>query len=430
VLSGIVISAWAPADKARAQQDSGDRSVAAPRPSGRGTVRTGADLIAERNFAGLAGMRVGLVSNHTGLVGAIHIADLIHQSGTPRLAAILAPEHGFRGTAEAGAKVAGGVDPQTGVRVLSLYGKTRKPTPAMLRGLDVLVFDIQDIGVRFYTYISTMGLAMQAAAAAGIPFIVLDRPNPLSGVYVSGFVMEAAQRSFVGQYPIPQAHGLTIGELASLIKGERLLPGLEKLELHVELARGWRRSMLWPATGLEWVAPSPNIVSFDTALAYAGTGLLEATSASDGRGTMRPFATIGAPWIDGNRLAGELGGRGLPGARFESIRFTPRAIASMASAPRHEGKSVRGVRIAITDAAAYRPVETGIHVLDALLRQSSPAGSRPKLIDQPAFLARLAGTGRLGRMLEAGAAAEAIIASWRDEVSRFDALRKRYLRYA
>jgi uncharacterized protein YbbC (DUF1343 family) len=195
VLTGIAFSVMVMADRSAAQQNSGGGGVESRRSGGRPTVSTGADQLAERNFDELAGLRVGLVSNHTGKVGATHVADLLHRSGTARLAAILAPEHGFRGKAEAGAKVAGGVDPQTGVNVHSLYGKTRKPTRAMLRGLDVLVFDIQDIGVRFYTYISTMGLSMQAAAEAGIPFMVLDRTNPLGGAYVSGFVMEEALRS-------------------------------------------------------------------------------------------------------------------------------------------------------------------------------------------------------------------------------------------
>jgi uncharacterized protein YbbC (DUF1343 family) len=353
----------------------------------------------------------------------------MHASGAAKLAAILAPEHGFRGAAEAGVKVASGVDPRTGVKVHSLYGKTRKPTPQMLRDLDVLVFDIQDIGVRYYTYISTMGLAMQAAAEAGIPFLVLDRPNPLGGAYASGFVLEQALRSFVGQYPIPQVHGLSAAELASLIKGERMLAGMEKLELRVMLAEGWQRSMLWPATGLGWLAPSPNIVSFDTALAYAGTGLLEATSASDGRGTTRPFTTIGAPWVDAARLADELGGRGLPGVRFEATRFTPQPIAGLASAPRHAGSLVQGVRIVVADPGAFRPVETGIHVLEALQVQASSRRAVPPLIQQPSFLARLAGTRRLGAMLEAGAGAAEIVSAWEEELSRFNAVRARYLLY-
>ena len=192
------------------------------------TVVTGAERLAAAGFALLDRKRVGLITNQTGRVGADHVADLLSAARGPRLAAIFAPEHGFRGTAEAGAAVEDGRDPRTGVPVLSLYGATRKPTQAMLRDIDVLVLDIQDVGVRFYTYISTMGLAMQAAAARRIPFIVLDRPNPLGGEDVSGFVLEPALTSFVGQYPMPIIHGMTVGEIARMIKGERWLDGLDR----------------------------------------------------------------------------------------------------------------------------------------------------------------------------------------------------------
>ena len=198
------------------------QALASPQP-----VATGADMLAASGFAALAGKRVGLITNQTGRVGAEHLADLLSRAPKLKLTAIFAPEHGFRGKAEAGASVRSGADAKTGVPIHSLYGATRKPTQAMLRNVDALVFDIQDVGARFYTYISTMGLAMQAAAAARIPFFVLDRPNPLGGEYVSGFVLEPAFRSFVGQYPIPIVHGLTVGELARMIQGERWLDGLE-----------------------------------------------------------------------------------------------------------------------------------------------------------------------------------------------------------
>ncbi len=226
-------------------------------------VTTGAEAFAASRFAAVAGKRVGLVTNHTGRVRGEHLADVLSKAPNMKLTAIFAPEHGFRGTAEAGAKVRDGVDAKTGVAVFSLYGASRKPTSRMLRNVDVLVFDIQDIGVRFYTYISTMGLAMQAAAAARIPFVVLDRPNPLGGDYVSGFVLEPALRSFVGQYPIPIVHGMTVGELARMIQGEKWLDGLDGLQLSVVAMQGWQRSVRWPQTGLAWVATSPNIPTFE-----------------------------------------------------------------------------------------------------------------------------------------------------------------------
>ena len=198
----------------------------------------------------------------------------------------------FAAIAEAGAKVRDGVDAKTGVAVFSLYGASRKPTSRMLRDVDVLVFDIQDIGVRFYTYISTMGLAMQAAAAARIPFVVLDRPNPLGGEYVSGFVLEPALRSFVGQYPIPIVHGLTVGELARMIQGEKWLEGLDGLQLSVVAMQGWQRSMRWPQTQHAWVATSPNIPTFESALVYPGIGIVGETDVNEGRGTSTPFSRI------------------------------------------------------------------------------------------------------------------------------------------
>jgi uncharacterized protein YbbC (DUF1343 family) len=261
-------------------------------------VRVGAEVLAASEFARLAGKRVGLVTNQTGRVHDEHLADLLARSPGTKLAVIFAPEHGFRGAAEAGATVKDGVDARTGVPVRSLYGALKKPTPAMLRNVDILVFDIQDVGARFYTYISTMGLAMQAAAAARLPFLVLDRPNPLGGEYVSGFALEPSLASFVGRYPIPIVHGLTVGELARMIAGESWLDGLGGLALDVVAVEGWQRSMRWPQTGRAWVATSPNIPTFDSALAYPGIGVVGELAVNEGRGTPTPFCLFGAPWLD------------------------------------------------------------------------------------------------------------------------------------
>lgn len=391
-------------------------------------LQTGADLLAESGFAVLRGKRVGLVTNHTGLAGGRHIADLIAAAPGVKLAAILAPEHGFRGTVEAGAKVGNDVDASTGAPVFSLYGKTRKPTRAMLRGIDVLVFDIQDVGVRFYTYISTMGLAMQAAAEARIPFIVLDRPNPLGGTYVSGFVLEPRFASFVGQYPIPIVHGLTVGELARMVKGEHMLPGLEKLDLDVVPMRGWRRDMRWNDIARDWVPTSPNIPSFESALAYPGIGLVGETAVNEGRGTPIPFQEFGAPWLDASKIAARLNRLALPGVRFEPTTYTPRAIANVAPDPRFEDEKIEGVRLRITDVASFQPLETGIHVLVSLVAAARAAGEPDIFIKQP-MLRAIAGTERLHRMLAAGAGGDAIIASWPAEVAAFGRKREPYLLY-
>ncbi len=390
-------------------------------------VKTGAQLLAEDGFALLAGRRVGLIANHTTTVGGVHLADLLHAAPGLTLAALFGPEHGLRGTAEASEAVPDGRDARTGAPVFSLYGKTRQPTPAMLRGIDMLVFDMQDVGTRFYTFISTMGLAMQAAARARIPFVVLDRPNPLGGTYVAGFSVERRHISFVSQYPVPLAHGLTVGELARMIKGERLLPGVAGLDLRVVEMTGWRRAMLWPDTGLAWVATSPNVPDFETALIYPGTGLFEATAASEGRGTDRPFRLLGAPWADGDALAATLNARALPGVRFEAASFTPRGRPGMATAPKLDGRRLGGVQVVVTDPRALRPVETGVHLLHAFRAAARKRGKR--FIDRPDWLARLAGSRRLNGMLRRGVGPEAIIAAWRGDVEAFQRRRTPYLLY-
>jgi uncharacterized protein YbbC (DUF1343 family) len=391
-------------------------------------IATGAEVLVARGLAALAGKKVGLITNQTGLVGGEHLADLLARAPGVKLVAILAPEHGFRGEIEAGDKVGDTVDRKTGVPVFSLYGAARKPTPAMLRGVDVLVFDIQDIGTRFYTYISTMGLAMQAAAAARIPFVVLDRPNPLGGEYVSGFVLEPALASFVGQYPIPIVHGMTVGELAMAIKGESWLDGLAGLELTVVELQGWRRSMRWPELQRPWVATSPNIPTFEAALVYPGMGLVGEAEVNEGRGTPTPFSLLGAPWIDAPRLAERLNEPGLGGVRFAATEFTPRSIPGVAAHPRFEGRRLPGVRISVTDAARFEPLEAGIQVLATVAAEARAKGVAEPIAN-PAMLQALAGTRRLHDMLAQGRSAPDIVADWQAEVAQFRSQRARHLLY-
>jgi uncharacterized protein YbbC (DUF1343 family) len=392
-------------------------------------VRTGAEELAQTDFSELAGRRVGLVTNQSGLVNGQHLADLLHKAPNVSLVAIFAPEHGFRGAVEAGEPVRDGIDQKTGVPVHSLYGASKKPSQSMLANVDLLVFDIQDIGARFYTYISTMGLAMQAAAEAGIPFVVLDRPNPLGGTYVSGFVLQPKLQSFVGQYPIPIVHGLTVGELALMIKGERWLDGLESLDLRIVRMEGWSRAMRWPSTKLPWVATSPNIPTFMTALVYPGIGIVGETQlVNEGRGTAAPFTVFGAPWLDARRMAARLNALGLPGATFEATRYTPRAIAGAARNPRFRGKKIYGVRVIVTDVARYQPLEVGIHALSFLIKEARSKRISPLFANLRMFYL-ISGTKRLHRMLLAGASGSAIIAAWKEEVARFNELRAPYLLY-
>jgi uncharacterized protein YbbC (DUF1343 family) len=395
-------------------------------PSGR--VVVGAEVLFASRFASLAGKRVGLIANQTSLAHGSHLADLLRAAPGITLAAILAPEHGFRGAAEAGARVGNTVDAKTGVPVYSLYGRSRKPTPSMLRGIDLLLFDVQDIGARFYTYTSTLGLAMQAAAAAKIPFIVLDRPNPLGGEAVAGFVLEPSLRSFVGQYPIPIVHGLTVGELARMIKGEGWLGGLEALELEVVKLENWQRAMRWPETQLSWVPTSPNIPTFQSALLYPGIGFVGEMTVNEGRGTASPFTVFGAPWIKTPRLLVRLAAQPLPGIRFEAARYVPKSIEGVAKHPRFLGEEVNGVRLIVTDPARIEPLDIGMHVLAALAEEARAAGQR-RLITNVAMFHALAGSKRLYRLLLAGSDGSAIVASWRREVEAFRERRAKYLLY-
>jgi uncharacterized protein YbbC (DUF1343 family) len=397
-------------------------------PARAGAVLTGAEVLVAARFAPIAGKRVGLIANHTSRIGDRSLAAVLAQAANVKLAAIFAPEHGFAGTAEAGAALGDGRDARSGVAIYSLYGSTKAPTPAMLRDIDVLLFDIQDVGARFYTYISTMGLAMRAAAAAGIPFVVLDRPNPLGGEYVSGFVLEPQLRSFVGQYPIPIVHGMTVGELAGMIKGERWLDGLEKLDLRVISMQGWQRSMRWPQTARSWVATSPNIPTFAAALVYPGMGLVGETAINEGRGTPTPFLQFGAPWLDAGRMLARLNALSLPGIAFEAVRFTPHPIPDVAAKPRFVDNEVQGARLLIKDATRVEPVELGMHVLSLLVAEAR-AKRIPSLFPNLRMFHAIAGTRRLYRMLAGGSSGAAIIAAWQHELARFKAARARYLLY-
>lgn len=407
---------------------SNSAAVVAQSSANGSVVATGAEVLVRSGFAAVDGKRVGLITNQTGRVGDRHLVDLLAEAGNVRLTAIFAPEHGFRGSVEAGERVADRIDKKTGVQVHSLYGATRKPTPAMLRDVDVLVFDIQDIGVRFYTYISTMGLAMQAAAAKGIPFLVLDRPNPLGGRYVSGFVLNSRYTSFVGQYPIPIVHGLTVGELAAMIKGEAWLPGLDRLDLIIGKMEGWRRDMRWPDLGREWVATSPNIPYYGSALLYPGIGIVGETAVNEGRGTEAPFTRFGAPWLDADAMADRLMSLGLPGVRFEAIVYTPRSIAGVATNPRHLNERVKAVRVIVTDAGAVTPLEIGIQALSLLVVEARRAGVGTFFPKRRMF-ELIAGDRRLYNQLKAEWNGSRIIAGWSGEVDRFKKKRLAYLLY-
>ncbi|MBW3541655.1 MAG: DUF1343 domain-containing protein [Planctomycetes bacterium] len=325
----------------------------------RGIVLTGIDVLARDNFRPLAGRRIGLITNQTGVDrSGRSTVELLRTAEGIELAALFSPEHGFKGELDQ-SRIADSRDDTTGLRIYSLYGATREPTPEMLQGLDTLVFDIQDIGTRFYTYISTMGLAMRAAAKHKLRFVVLDRPNPIGGRDIAGPVLDEGSESFVAFHRLPVRHGMTAGELARLFNEELQLG----LDLEVVRCEGWRREDYYDATGLTWTDPSPNMRSLRQAVLYPGIGLLETTNLSVGRGTDTPFEVLGAPWIDGRKLAAALDEAALSGVAFVPVSFTPEAS-------KYAGERCGGIEIIVTDRDAFEPVRTGLEIARQLRRLS------------------------------------------------------------
>ncbi len=321
-------------------------------------VRCGIDVLVDEQFAPLADRRVGLITNHTGVSrDGVPTRVLLHQAEAVDLVALLSPEHGIAGRLDQ-PNIDDSVDPETGLKVFSLYGKDRKPSPESLAGVDTLVFDIQDIGCRFYTYISTMGEAMQVASEQGLRFVVLDRPNPINGVDIGGPILDAGSESFVGYHTLPVRHGMTVGEIAGMLKAERNW----ELDLQVIRCDGWQREDYFEATGLSWINPSPNMRNLNQAILYPGIGLLEFTNLSVGRGTDTPFEIIGAPWLDARRLARALSTLQLPGVAFIPTQFTP-------SASKFAGESCGGVQILITDRASLDPIHVGLAIAVSLRKQ-------------------------------------------------------------
>jgi uncharacterized protein YbbC (DUF1343 family)/CubicO group peptidase (beta-lactamase class C family) len=381
-----------------------------PRRSLGSPVLCGIDVLERDDFARLKGRRVGLVTNHTGRDrDGRSTIDLLHHAEGVTLVALFSPEHGIRGAADA--KVADGRDERTGLPVYSLYGARRKPDAASLKGIDTLVFDIQDAGCRFYTYITTLGYVLEAATEHKVKVVVLDRPNPLGGVEVEGPVLDAGCESFVGYHALPVRYGLTVGELALLFNAER------KIGADVEVVRleGWRRGDLYDRTGLDWVNPSPNLRSLTEALLYPGIGLLETTNVSVGRGTDRPFEWVGAPWLDGRRLAALLREQGLPGVRFVPLRLTPAAST-------HQGKECGGVQIIVDDWARFRPVRTGLVIAWALHRLYPDQWQTERFNVLLGYKAAWEGLrhGRAWQELEQG---------WQADLQRFRERRRPYLLY-
>lgn len=374
-------------------------------------VLSGIDVLEREQFRSLAGQRIGLVTNQTGrnLEGTA-TAELLHRAAAVDLRLLFSPEHGLAGQRDDD-QIGDGTDPATGLPVYSLYGETRRPGPEVLEQVDTLVVDLQDIGTRFYTYLSTLGEVMLAAEAAGKRVVVLDRPNPVNGVEVSGPMLDAGAESFTGWHPLPVRHGMTIGELARLICAERKL----KLDLQVIACEGWTREMGWEATGQSWVDPSPNMRNLNAALLYPGVGLLETTNLSVGRGTDTPFERVGAPWIRSREWAQRLNGCGLQGVAFVPIRFVP-------ASSRMAGETCHGVQILITRRDILDPVAVGL-ALASTLRELHPGQW------ELAGYQRLLGNAALMEALTRGDGLEALLEQSREGVRGFRLRRHPFLLY-
>ncbi|GAA4678968.1 DUF1343 domain-containing protein [Streptomyces chumphonensis] len=403
-------AAAAPADPAR-------------RPPGR--VRTGFDALRRSGYASLAGQRVGVISNPTGVDARLrHVVDVMAGDGQVDLVAVLGPEHGFRGTSQAGQGEDFFVDEKTGLPVYNAYNSaaTLRELFTELR-LDTVVFDIQDVGARFYTYIWTMYLAIEAAAVLGLRFVVLDRPNPLSGRAAHGPVLQPRNASFVGLKPIAQQHGMTVGELAGLFNDVYVpqATGGRRADLHVERLSGWRRRDRYDATGLPWVAPSPNMPTAATAQLYVGTCYLEATALSEGRGTTLPFHLLGAPGLD-HRWQEALTERSLPGAAFREAYFKP-------TFSKWAGRTCGGVEVQVTDPDAFDPIRTALALVIDQRRLFPSYGWRDQDGGDSYWLDRLSGDREVRLAVERGADLDDVTALWQDDLRAFRRLRRSYLLY-
>ena len=403
-------------------------------------VRLGVDIFLEKHLDLVKGKRVGLITNPSGVNGRLEsTAGLFFRNPSIRLAALYGPEHGVRGNAQAGEYVPFYFDGKFEVPVFSLYGQSIKPVPGMIRNIDeymrsfdtvaegkipegamvqdvdVLIYDIQDVGARVYTYIATMAYALQACAESEIEFVLLDRPNPINGVDIEGTILEYPRfSSFLGLYPIPARHGMTLGELARLFN-DKFLP--KKAKLTVIPMEGWTRRLWYDQTSLPWVFPSPNMPTLDTATVYPGQVYLEGTNVSEGRGTTRPFEIFGAPWIDGHDLARKLNALGLQGVAFREAWFTP-------TFSKFQGQLCGGAQVHVTDRSAYRSVETALHIIQAL-RDDSP----DRFAFHEEYFDKIMGTASVREALEKGRSVREIVAGFKTGLEEFKALREPYLLY-
>lgn len=375
-----------------------------------GRVQTGLETLEMEKFATLRGKRVGLISNHTGQDSqGRSTVELLAQAPGVQLVALFSPEHGIAGHADE--KVSSSKDASTGLPVYSLYGEHLRPTGEMLNGIDALVFDLQDAGVRFYTYTTTMGYCMEEAGKRGIAFYLLDRPNPLNGEIVEGPMLDTEKTNFVAYFPVPVRYGLTIGELAQLYNAENHI----NVDLHVIKMKNWHRSYFFESTGIRWIPPSPNLRTLKGSILYPGLEILQNAGVSVGRGTEAPFEEFGAPWINGVDVAMELNSKDLPGLRFENHPFIP--VSGL-----YAGQRCGGVGIKVTDRGAVRSMRMGLEIAAVLAKKYPTHMDLAKLVD-------LLGNNATVKQLQAGTPPAEIVADWGRDLAAFEAVRRKYYMY-
>jgi uncharacterized protein YbbC (DUF1343 family) len=388
-------------------------------------VWVGAEVLIQDSLELIQGKRIGIVTNHSSIVfNKMLLVDTLAKRNDVKIVALFGPEHGIRGDNADGAKIVDGKDSVTGIPVYSLYGKINKPTKEMLKDVDVLLFDIQDVGARFYTYISTLFYAIQAAAENNIPILVLDRPNPIGGVNVNGPILQPELKSFVGIAPIPIMHGMTIGELAEYFNNQDLLGNNLKANLSVIKMKFWDRKFYFDRCKINWIKPSPNISFIVTAIVYPGMCLLEGTNISEGRGTESPFLLFGAPFLESEKVISELKKLNLVGIELKQETFIPKEIPGVASNPKYKGETCQGIKITVRDRYKFDPVNFAVKLL-CTLQKVHPQDFKFK----DSRFDKLAGDAKLRKLILEGKNPDSIINSWQKELDDFIQLRNKYLLY-
>lgn len=388
-------------------------------------VTVGADLLVSEKFNLIENKNIGIVTNHSAVLSnGIHLVDTLNNLDNVKILALFGPEHGIRGDAPDGMKIKDGVDPKTNIPVYSLYGKIRKPTKEMLKDIDILIFDIQDIGARYYTFISTLYYTLISAAENNIPIIVLDRPNPIGGIIVDGPIRKEEFKSFVAIAPIPIQHGMTIGELSNMFNEEGWLGNGLKAKLTVVRMKGWQRTLFFDQCNLPWIKPSPNIPTLNTAIIYPGMCLLEGVNVSEGRGTYSPFLTFGSPYINSNKLLIELNALPHDGLELSETSFTPISIKNMSANPKYKDIRCSGIKINVVNKSDVKALRFGIQVL-YVIHKLYP----DEFQFRRNWLDKLFGDTYLTKMIKNNSTPEQIFEIWASDIKGFKKLRKKYLLY-